>query len=335
MIWNHVRNLLKRQDKYSPPAVPHTEVPAPDAQAALVQLAHGYVQHLQREIHSLRRWQRLRRALLVVAMLLGLLGVWWPHLPSLSGASKTERVAVIGMRGTIGPSNEIRAASFAPALRKAMEDERVKRVVLYIDSPGGLPAEAERMAALMDELRAKHNKPITVVAGNALASAAYLMALHADHIVVPSYALVGSIGAVISAWDFSGLLKRFDIDHRSYASGRYKAMLSPFEPQDEQARQKAQELVDQVGDMFAQELRARRGSKLDRDVRWLATGEVWSGQKAVALGLADEVGTLESVLRQYEPLQPESYGALTPSLQPWWVRATAAIGMLLGLDTIQ
>ena len=116
------------------------------------------------------------------------------------------------------------------ALTRAFEDTHVQRVLLYIDSPGGAPVEAERIMDAVTELRKKHNKPIQAVIGNLGASAGYMVALSADDIVSAKYSLVGSIGAILQSWDVHRVLDKYDVKAKTYASGNLKGMLNPFEP---------------------------------------------------------------------------------------------------------
>jgi protease IV len=123
-----------------------------------------------------------------------------------------------------------------------------------------------------------------------------LIALHADKVYAGQYSLVGSVGAVLAGWDLHRAAERLDVLQRLYASGPLKAMLSPFQPLTEAADVKARALIREIGEVFVDEVKRRRGDKLSVAAN-VASGEVWLGPDAKRLGLIDEIGTLEEVIR--------------------------------------
>jgi protease-4 len=109
------------------------------------------------------------------------------------------------------------------------------------------------------------------------------------------------------------------VSARTFASGELKNMLDPFEPPSPAAQRKAQALVDEIGSIFVAELKARRGAKLAAGVDF-ASGELWTGAQAKALGLIDDIATLDTAfaelpLRQYGPARPRSIFA--PEASAW------------------
>ena len=183
-----------------------------------------------------------------------------------------------------------------------------KRVLLYIDSPGGAPVEAERISDAVAELRKKHNKPIQAVIGNLGASAGYMVAMSADEIISAKYSLVGSIGAILQSWDVHRVLDKYDVKAKTYASGKLKGMLNPFEPSTPEGEAKAQALVDELGRQFEMLLVERRGKKLTQPIANYTTGEVWGGQDALGLGLVDSNGTIETLMSQHPDLKLVDFG---------------------------
>jgi len=92
-----------------------------------------------------------------------------------------------------------------------------------------------------------------------------------------------------------------------YSSGRLKAFLNPFTPLTNEADAKATELVNKVGSAFVQDLQQQRGRHLKAGVDF-GTGEVWSGMEAKAIGLVDEIGTMESVVGAETRLKEFNFG---------------------------
>jgi protease-4 len=134
-----------------------------------------------------------------------------------------------------------------------------------------------------------------------------LIALHADKIYAGQYSLVGSVGAVLAGWDLHRAAERLDVSQRLYASGPLKSMLSPFQPVTELADAKARALIREIGDVFVSEVKRLRGEKLSTTVD-VGTGEVWLGPDAKRLGLIDEIGTMEEVIRSGWNLNSYDFG---------------------------
>lgn len=258
-----------------------------------------------------RRWRMITRALIFgLPVLLGL--AYTIALIGFFGGGgnngpKEDNVGVVRIDGEIGAEQLASAKNVIAALKRAFESGRTKAVVLAIDSPGGAPVEAERINDALADLKKKHAKPVVAVISNMGASAAYMVAMHADKIYAGKYSLVGSIGAIVSGWDLHRALQKFDVSQRVYASGPLKSMFNPFEPMSPAADAKAAGLVSQMGKAFATELAAKRGKHLKPGTDY-ATGEVWGGEEAKALGLIDEIGTLDQVIGGTWGVNPYDFG---------------------------
>jgi protease IV len=186
-------------------------------------------------------------------------------------------VGVVHLDGEMSDGSVASAERVLPALRRAFESDRVRAVVLSIDSPGGAPLEAERIYRAIDSWQLSHPKPVVAVINNIGASAGYMVALHCDEIYAGTYSLVGSVGAVLAGWDLHRALERAHVSQRVYASGNLN-------------------LVTQMGAQFRAELEAQRKGKLATGVD-LATGEIWGGAQAKTLGLIDDIGTIDEVVK--------------------------------------
>lgn len=234
--------------------------------------------------------------LLLPAMIFG-----WPS-PSFDAlpAPSEDVVGVVELDGEMADGKRASADRVIPALRKAFESNHVRAVLVSIDSPGGGPLEAERIYSAIDSWRTTHPKPVACVINNIGASAAYMVALHCDQIYAGKYSLVGSVGAVLTGWDFHRALERVDVGQRVYASGNLKAMLNPYLPMSVEAETKARDLVAKMGRQFRDELEAQRKGKLAKDVDF-GSGELWGGVEAQQLGLIDEVATLDQVVKDRWP----------------------------------
>lgn len=250
------------------------------------------------------------------------------------GPSK-DVVAVVRLEGEIADGSTASSERVIPALRKAFENERVKGVVLSIDSPGGAPFEAERIYTAMDAMRKVNPKPVVSIINNLGASAAYMVAIHTDAIYAGNYSLVGSIGAILSGWDAHDALNRVGVQQRVYASGELKSMMNPFLPMSPEADKKARDLVTEMGEIFQSEVRAQRKGKLPEGLAF-GSGEVWNGATATKSGLIDGVGTIEQVVQSRWPgLQTHELGPRAGGLPfasasaDWFGQALAAAAVRL------
>lgn len=239
------------------------------------------------------RWKRAKRGFFAVMTIWGT-AFYFSMVGNVQGwwvSSKAIVAPVVHIEGSIDPG----ADKIVTSIKSAFSIENAPAIVLYIDSPGGSPAEAERINHVIDSKKRETGKKVYAVCGNLCASAGYMIALHADEVFAGRYSLVGSIGAILNTWNFSEAINRFGVQHRAYASGKSKAMLSPYAPVKREDETKAQDLVTSMGKIFAAEVTLRRGQRLANDID-LFTGEVWSGEDAKRYGLVDGIATLDEVL---------------------------------------
>lgn len=287
----------------------------PQAQQALSTVM---ILDLLKERRVERQWRMLRRGFYAAIGLMALSYYAWTYL-NIAGfkidTSKGRAVGVVRIEGTIMSTSLASGDKIVPALKRAFEDERVKIVVLAIDSGGGSPLEAERISYMINALRKKHNKPIYAVIQNLGASAAYMIAMNTDKVYAGRYSLVGSIGAVLSSWDVHKAINRYDIQQKVYASGELKAMLNPFIAPTDAAERKAQDLVNKAGSLFVEELTAKRAGKLKAGLNY-ASGEIWDGDQALKIGLIDELATIEKIAQDNELIVRE-YGPALRSFSPF------------------
>lgn len=256
-----------------------------------------------------RRWRMFFQGIFFAApLIIGLLYfVFFLTSTGFRLGPFTDVVGVVHIDGQIASGTNASAETIIPALERAFKNTHVKGIVISIDSPGGAPAEAERIYRAIASLKEKHNKPIIAVINNVGASAAYMIAMHADKVVAGKYSLVGSIGAIMAPWDFHRAIAKLDVSQRVYASGKFKAFMNPFTPVPPEADAKAKQLVNQMGQSFVNDLKATRGAFLKADIDY-GSGEVWGGVEAKELGLVDTIGTVDEVAASTWGLKTYSFG---------------------------
>lgn len=210
-------------------------------------------------------------------------------------------VAVISILGALSQRPWCCGMSYdgiRSSFRSAIEDSSAKAIVLEIDSPGG---EVSGVDELAREIRqARGGKPIVAVSNALAASAAYYLAAQADEILVTPSGEIGSIGVYGGHMDWSGFLDQMGIVVTLVSAGEGKTDGNPFEPLAEQARADIQADVDRYYAMFVSAVtKGRRATGVTSEqVRGDWKAKVYGAKKAVEIGMADAVGTLEDAVRR-------------------------------------
>ena len=247
-----------------------------------------------RERRAARRWRMVKSLLWL--LLLGAL-VWVlasDRIPT--GTISPAHTAMVSIRGEIADRGEASADSVLPALRSALEDPGSKALILLINSPGGSPVQAGLINDEIRRLRALHDKPIYAVVEETCASAAYYIAAAADGIYVNKASIVGSIGVLMDGFGFVDTMDKLGIERRLLTSGANKGFLDPFSPQSEAHKQYAQVMLDQIHQQFIDVVKQGRGDRLKATPETFS-GLFWTGEQAIGMGLADALGSLDSVAR--------------------------------------
>ncbi|MFC5522623.1 S49 family peptidase [Polaromonas jejuensis] len=247
------------------------------------------------EQKATRRWKTFVR-LSWLAFFIFL--VWMAlHRGTPTSDTTVPHTAVIEIKGEIAAGADASAEFVNAALHAAFEDEGSKAVVLLINSPGGSPVQAGMMNDEILRLKAKYKKPVYAVVEETCASAAYYVAVAADRIYVDKASVVGSIGVLMDGFGFTGLMEKLGVERRLLTAGENKGFLDPFTPQSEKQRAFAQGMLDQIHQQFIAVVKAGRGKRL-KETPEMFSGLFWSGQQAVELGLADQLGNLDYVARE-------------------------------------
>ncbi|MFC4944848.1 S49 family peptidase [Pseudonocardia sp. GCM10023141] len=228
------------------------------------------------------------------------------RLPGRLGEREKAVVSVVRLHGVISaatgplPRSVINAAALEKTLVRAFAPERLAAVALQINSPGGSPTQSALVADRIRGLAEDKGVPVLAFCEDVAASGGYWLACAADEIFAHPTSLVGSIGVVSQGFGLDGLIERFGVQRRLYTAGTSKARLDPFLPEKPEDVAWLRGLQDQLHEMFQHWVTERRGDKLKAGAE-LFTGEVWTGAKAVELGLIDGLGTARSVLTERFP----------------------------------
>lgn len=246
-----------------------------------------------------------------------LLGVFWVFLVffMLLGhfdgefVSTRPHTALIDLNGEIG-GDGVSADSLIGALNSAFEDKHTEGVVLRINSPGGSPVQAGQVFDEIKRLRAKNPKiPLYVVVDDICASGGYYIAAAGDKIFVDKASLVGSIGVLMDGFGFTEGMKKLGVERRLLTAGENKGFLDPFSPIQPNQEMHAKLMLEEIHQQFINIVRKGRGKRL-KETPDMFSGLVWSGARSIELGLADALGSLDTVAR--DVLKVENIVDFTP-----------------------
>ena len=208
-----------------------------------------------------------------------------------------KHTALVDLDGVIDAKGDASAEKITSALQAAFKDKETKGVILRINSPGGSPVQSGIINDEVRRLRGIYpNIPLYVVVEDICASGGYFVAASADKIYVNKASLVGSIGVLMDGFGFTGSMEKLGVERRLLTAGANKGFLDPFSPEDPKQKEYAQSMLDDIHQQFIAVVKQGRGKRLKDDPQ-LFSGLIWTGQKAVDLGLADGFGSAESVAR--------------------------------------
>ena len=219
-----------------------------------------------------------------------------PRDKNLTAKSK---IAVVYAEGSIvdgqGENGQIGGDRYAEIIRDIRKDKAIKAIVLRVNSGGGSGFASEKIwRELM--LAKEQGLPIIVSMGDVAASGGYYIAAPADKILVEKNTITGSIGVfgvIPSMADF--LKNEIGITVDTVKTGKFSTGITPFYDVSDAEGQIIQESVEEFYDLFLR--RVAEGRDMTKDaVHKVAQGRVWTGAKAIELGLADEVGDLEQAM---------------------------------------
>ncbi|OVZ63037.1 signal peptide peptidase SppA [Pigmentiphaga sp. NML080357] len=283
------------QDVHSapPPDTPPRSAPGEWEREVLEKLVFASL----KEQRARRRWTIFFRLLALAIVVLVVLTATGVLFGGSGSGTPDPHTALINLDGVIDAEGEASAEKINAALQAAFDDSGAKGVVLRINSPGGSPVQAGMIYDEIRRLRSQNpDKPVYAVVEEICASGGYYVAAAADKIFVNQASVVGSIGVIMEGFGFTGLMDKLGVERRLVVSGENKALLDPFSPRNPTQQAHAQALVEEIYRQFVSAVREGRGERL-HETPDMFSGLIWTGAKSVELGLADELGTVDSVAR--------------------------------------
>jgi protease-4 len=224
------------------------------------------------------------------------------------------KIAVITVDGIITSHAEDQAGNSMVDVIKAQfdrakDDDRVKAVILRVDSPGGEVMASDEINKVVAKFQEESKKPVVCSMGSLAASGGYYISAPCRWITANDLTITGSIGVIMHGWNYRGLMDKVGIAPMTYKSGKFKDMLSGERstneiPAEEHAM--VQALIDETYSKFTNIVctgRAQAHQKNDKEGKALAAnwtsfvdGRVLSGAEALKHGFVDELGDFDQAV---------------------------------------
>lgn len=217
------------------------------------------------------------------------------QLEEARGSATRDRIVQLDITGVISGDNAgggSMVEEVKRALDQAVEDPRVKAIVLRIDSPGGEVTASDTLYAAIKAAAAK--KKVVAYLDSVAASGGYYLACGADRIVAHPTGITGSIGVIMSGYGVQGLMEKAGVENRTFKSGAMKDAGAMSRAMTDAERAFFQDLVMKNYERFVGIVSAARGLSVDELKAGIADGRVVLGEAAVAGKLADETGYVEA-----------------------------------------
>ncbi len=211
------------------------------------------------------------------------------------GAIMQNKTGVTMPMGVMG-DNIAASDVIAPAILEAADDEAVSVIVLRVDSPGGSPVASEIILRALENAK-KKGKKVIVSMGATAASGGYWIATGADEIYALPTTITGSIGVVGGKFAIADIWPKIGVNWENIKWGENAAMWSLNTPFSESEAERVNAMLDDVYVNFIARVAKGRGMKPE-DVEKIAQGRVWSGKRALEIGLVDRPGGLDQALNR-------------------------------------
>jgi protease-4 len=215
----------------------------------------------------------------------------WSIARSLNGDESSSldglggsKIGVIDIDGVILDADTVNTQ-----IRKFGDDSSVKAIILHINSPGGGAAASQEIYNEVVRVRREKHKRIVASVESVGASGAYYIASGCDTIYANQASVVGSIGVIMEWTNYGDLMKWAKLKNVVIHAGTLKDAGDPTRDMTPEEQAYFQSLVDNMYGQFVHDVATGRHTS-DARIRPLATGQVWTGQQAIPLGLIDKIG---------------------------------------------
>ncbi|MDH5597775.1 MAG: signal peptide peptidase SppA, partial [Cyclobacteriaceae bacterium] len=184
---------------------------------------------------------------------------------------------------------------YAELIRKARENDKVKAIVLRINSPGGQMIASDLI--WREVILASEEKPVIASMGDVAASGGYYMAMATDKIVAQKNTITGSIGIFGMLFNMQGFLNnKLGVNVEEVNTGEFSSIFTFSRPLTDIEKEIIQRGTEKGYQTFIENVAEGRGMDIE-EVKKVASGRVWSGEQALEMGLVDELGSLSDAIK--------------------------------------
>jgi protease IV len=217
----------------------------------------------------------------------------------------TDRIAVLSLRGLIsssvpGSASETMVDDMRLALQQARDDDRVKAVVLEVDSPGGEVTASDIIYNAVVRTRAR--KPVVVYMESLAASGGYYVSCGGRYLMANETTITGSIGVIIQTLNYEQLFNKVGLASVVFKSGKFKDLLNGARPMTPEERDFVQNFVMKTYDKFLSVVAKERNLPAEGLRNSIADGRILSGREAMQDKLIDGVGQIEDAYAKAKQL---------------------------------
>src|SRR5213082_930163 len=217
----------------------------------------------------------------------------------------TDKIVVITMRGLISSSlpgsvTDSMVDDMRAALQQARDDDRVKAIVLEVDSPGGEVTASDAIYSALVKARAR--KPVVVYMDSLAASGGYFIACGGKFLMANETTITGSIGVIIQTLNYEQLLNKVGLASVIFKSGKFKDMLNGARPITPEERDLVQNFIMKTYDKFLGIVANERNLPADQLRNTIADGRILSGKEAFEHKLIDGLGELDDAFHKAKEL---------------------------------
>jgi protease-4 len=247
---------------------------------------------------------------------------------------KVVQIDLEGIITSVGPEGLLGAAlstveSIKGQIEQAAADDRVKAVVLRINSPGGEVTASDTLYTAVKALA--KTKPVVVYMDSIAASGGYYIACGATKVVASETTLTASIGVIIDTINYTGLFEKVGLQANTFVSGAFKDSLSGARPMRDDEKAYVQNLVGQMYERFLGIVSEARGVPKDVLRNGVADGRVVTGKEALEAKLVDQLGYLEDARKLAKELGKAEKASVVKyrhemGFMDWFASASAGMG---------
>jgi protease-4 len=186
-------------------------------------------------------------------------------------------------------------------LSSLSSNDKVKAVILRVNSPGGSAVASEEIYREILKFKKVSGKKVVAYFSDIAASGGYYVAVASDKIVANPSNLTGSIGVIISYLNFEELASKYGVKNIVFKSGPHKDLLSEFRQPTEKEKSIIEGLIDDSYENFVKAVSQGRGLT-EEEVKKAADGRIYSAKSAMEMNLIDEIGGLDQAIGEAQKL---------------------------------